>query len=299
MSFAAYKEDGTQMFDAQFISYGLRRSGFMTLINTLPRYRFRSPGLDPNDPGSYAQTAPMDPVYGFSVAGVVAPIVFIEGIGRFAGTSFDNGVTTFMYSLANENTKFFYFDTMRDFVIGAGLKTFRDTPGNELTFNSAMVPLDIDHSISYPLPGPAYPAGSTFYAQPLGPTGLKSWIRPTGNPSHASCMAIKVNIDLGPYTYAAVSSFGRVWGQGRQDNMSTPIDPGAERGEALVASMSASDGVFGRQGGITIIAADAVRTSMNGWNTYGAGVYWDVPIDRIPTALVIRSDVLPFPYSVG
>lgn len=300
MSFVAYKEDGSKLFETQYISYGLIRSGYMQYIKSLPTYILRSAQLDPTDESNYRETPDVDPVYGFSVAGAVAPLVFIEGTGKYVGASYDNGVTTFMYMYASANTKFFYFDTMRNFPIGAGIKTFRDTPGNELSFNSAMVPLDIDHSVFFPpVPPQVHPSLPRFVYVPFE-GGSLSWTRPVEGGSYNAYITVKRFWPLGPYRYAAMPTFSRAFGNGRMDSMDIPMDPNvSQRGTSFIASGASSDGAYGMEGGIMFLAIDAFRRSYIPVNNFGPMSYWDVPRDRLPQVLVIRSDILPFPYSVG
>lgn len=297
MTFQAYKEDGSILFDTKYITYGLRRSGYLSLVSILPRYEIRSVQLDPNDPSSYYLTAPIDPIFGFSVTGAVAPAVFIEGSGVYIGSSYENGVTTFMFICAGPNTKFFYFDTMRDFPISAGLKTYADDAANSLTFNSVMVPLDIDYSGTFPPPSAEVPGWPGTVTSPfVGSTA--AWSRPSGMTAYTSYYTMKLYQPVGPGTYAALTTFSRGYQMGRQDSMGTPVEAGADRGLAFTYASSAIDGAFGGPGGFYFMCCDAPRAPMN-FSIYGAGGFINVPRDRLPNALVVRSDTLPFPYSVG
>lgn len=93
-----------------------------------------------------------DQVFGFSVANVTAPIVFIVGHGVFAGTSKAGNVTTFNYSDASAGTKYYCFDLMKDGGAGPALRTYKED--GTLTFNSRQSPLNIVAAVRAPDPGP-------------------------------------------------------------------------------------------------------------------------------------------------
>lgn len=297
--FQAYKEDGTPLFDTNYLTYGLLASGFLTFQYMGTRWTLASAHLDPTDPGNYRESGPEVPIFGISVANAIAPICFIEGQGAEMPASTVGNITTFYFQSSGPNTRAYIFDVMRDFQIQAGIKTFRDTPTNELTFNSRLIPMDVDHVVGFP-PVPQ-PWGSNPRLT-IGPFegGSFAWTRPSGygDPIAASLFGCKRFWGLNAaYRYAAHITFSRSYGLGKQDRMGTPIEAGADRGYSFVSSSSAMDGAYGVQGGFYFFSVNIANEAMVPTNNFGVTSYWDVPRNRIPDVLVVRSDILPFPYS--
>lgn len=284
-----YKEDGTLLFDTEKITYGLLKSGYMTLLLNWPRLDYRSANLPPNEGSSYSESSITDAIHGFSVTGAIAPIVFIVGSGISCGSSRSGDTTTFYYIGASPSTKFYYFDTMRDTLNGAGLKCY-DEAGT-LTFNSLQYPLNIVATISAPPPpAPTVINGVATYGVPfVGATRLAMRFINSG-PYY--CVA-RVFISVGSGEFAAATTFSRSFGQGRMDGMSAPGTPFP----AVTNQQAHMDGAHGASGGIYFMACDAARTTMY-WGapvTYNS--YYGIPTDKYPEALVIRTDNLPFPFN--
>ncbi|MNE79212.1 hypothetical protein D3C80_1756770 [compost metagenome] len=108
------------------------------------------------------------------------------------------------------------------------------------------------------------------------------------------CVA-SVFIAVGSGEFAASTTFSRSFGQGSMDNMSSPGTSGSPF-PARGAMQAHMDGAYGATGGIYFMACDAARTTML-YSTTAAGSYFDIPTDRYPQALVIKTDDLPFPFN--
>lgn len=273
-----FKEDGSLLFDTEKIAYGLLKSGYLSLQVSWPRLYMRSAELNPTDPSSWAENSGQsDRILGFSVTGAVAPIVFIAGDGSTCGSSRSGNVTTFYYTGATTSTKFYYFDTMRNDLSGAGLKCFRED--GELTFNSLQYPLNIVATVQPPNPGAVIAPGSQYRRTPyLGGTVTNGALIAGSAPN----VVARVTVPIGAGEYAASIPFTRscgLWGdQGYYPYTST-----------------VQEGAGGVTGGVRFMFCVATRTTeyIGGatWN-----LYFNIPSVK-PTALVIRTDDLPFPFN--
>ncbi|MFV3287043.1 hypothetical protein ACNFCI_23840 [Pseudomonas sp. NY15356] len=286
-----FKEDGSLLFDTEKITYGLLKSGYLTFQVNWPRLDYRSANLPPNEGGSYAESSIVDAIHGFSVTGAVAPIVFIVGSGISCGSSRSGDTTTFYYIGASPSTKFYYFDTMRNTLNGAGLKCYDES--GTLTFNSLQYPLNIVATIPAPAPPPpTIIDGVASYGVPFaGATKLATRFINSG-PYY--CVA-RVFIAIGSGEFATSTSFSRSFGQGFMDSMSSPGSPFPARGN----QQSHMDGAHGANGGIYFMSCDAARTTMY-WGAqanYMYNSYFSIPTDKYPEALVIKTENLPFPFN--
>lgn len=283
-----YKENGQLLFDTEKITYGLLKSGYLSFLVNWPRLDYRSASLPPNEGSSYAESSFADAIHGFSVTGAVAPIVFISGSGISCGSSKSGDTTTFYFIGASPSTKFYYFDTMRNTLNGAGLKCYDES--GTLTFNSLQYPLNIVDTISAPAPPtPSVVGGIAQYTVPFaGATKLATRFINSGV---YYCVA-RIFIAVGSGEYAASTTFSRSFGQGIMDSMSAPGTPFP----AYSNQQAHMDGAYGATGGIYFMACDAARTTMYpGSSAYNR--YYDIPTDRYPQALVIKTDNLPFPFN--
>ncbi|MFD2641874.1 hypothetical protein [Pseudomonas japonica] len=287
-----YKEDGSLLFDTEKITYGLLKSGYLIYQLSWPRLSYRSAQLPPNDPGSYAESSTVDAIHGFSVAGAVAPIVFISGSGISCGSSKEGDITTFYFIGASPSTKYFYFDTMRNVLSGAGLKCYSES--GSLTFNSLQCPLNIVARVAAPPPPPPNIIGGyASYVVPFaGATRLATRFIDSGL---YYCVS-RVFIPVGMGEFATSTTFSRSFGQGFMGSMSVP-GPGVFPAGAM--QQAHMDGAYGASGGIYFMSCDAARTTMF-WGTqapYMSNSYFNIPTDKYPEALVIRVDNLPFPFN--
>ncbi|MNO89803.1 hypothetical protein D3C76_812970 [compost metagenome] len=286
-----YKENGQLLFDTEKITYGLLKSGYLSFQLNWPRLQHRSAQLPPNEGSSWAESSIVDAIHGFSVTGAVAPMVFITGSGISCGSSKSGDTTTFYFIGASPSTKFYYFDTMRNTLNGAGLKCYDES--GALTFNSLQYPLNIVDTISAPAPPtPTVWNGIKMYGVPFA-GATKSATRFIDSGLYY-CVA-SVFIAVGSGEFAASTTFSRSFGQGSMDNMSSPGTSGSPF-PARGAMQAHMDGAYGATGGIYFMACDAARTTML-YSTTAAGSYFDIPTDRYPQALVIKTDDLPFPFN--
>ncbi|MDH0300616.1 MULTISPECIES: hypothetical protein [unclassified Pseudomonas] len=280
--FSSYRQDGSVLYDTSKVSYGLLKSGYLSLVTAWPRLFFRSMQLDPNDPASwYEGTA--EPVYGFSVSGAVAPIVFIAGSGSQCGSSKVGDVTTFYYISATPSTKFYCFDTMRDSGPITGFKVWRED--GVLTFNSNQRPLNIAGVATAPEPGPIVVSDTNYRGTPyVG--GVGSWgpISPDGPHNIINRVFVPIS---GSEEYAAYVNFTRTAGKG----------PTQGYYQYLVALQ---EGAYGVAGGVEFMFCFAARTTnlpaQRAPVRLGA-LYFDVPTDRYPVALAIKTSGYPFPFN--
>lgn len=290
MGLQVLKEDGNPLFSTDMISYGLLKSGYCSEQTRWPRLYLRSAQLDPSKRKNWAEFTDwsrMDRIYGFTVQDAIAPIVFINGSGVQCGSSLSGNTTTFYFIGANSSTKYYYFDTMRDTTGAEGLKCW--TESGVLTFNSAQPPLNVVTSLQ--APPPPTPYAGRYYALPYE-GGTRSFENFTpadaGAPTYLVC---KKFMSIGPGEFAASITFSRNIGSGRMDFAGVPAGT-----PSYVFLQSNADGAFGTTGGIYFMTCDAPRTTQLLSSTY-AQSFFDIPQDRYPNALVIRSDILPFPFN--
>lgn len=288
----AYRDDGILLFDTNLISYGLSKSGYMTAIQSWSRRTLLSANLDPNNGANYSpvvvstgHVANSDPLWGFTVIGAVSPVIFITGSGCLVGTSISGNSTTFLYTNASVNTKFYCFDLMVDSIGNPYLKTY-NTSG-VLTFNSLMPPINVITAVTPPSPAnlDVYGRYTSVYAGSTTRRVTSSYSVPN--------VASEVNIPLTPgVDYAAHLTFSRtatVWD-------TQPNSPAT----GPVTVYSASEGASGYVGGVRFQMAATAGGSQIQPNTNQASVpasWVNIPVDRIPVALVINTAGYPFPFN--
>lgn len=283
--FISYKPDGSVLYDTSKVSYGLLKSGYLSLQTYWPRLDLRSVQLDPSDPANWTESSTTEPVLGFSVTGAVAPIVFITGSGSPCGSSKVGDVTTFFYIAASTSTKFFYFDTMRDTGPVTGMKCYRDD--GTLTFNSSQRPLNIVATVVPPEPSPITIPGTTYRGSPyVGSTRFYGPVYP-GGPEN---VINRVRVPLGSAEeFAAYVNFTRTAGLGP---LTSPY---------IYPFLTAvQEGAYGVSGGVEFMFCMSARTTLLPQQrapAQSANAYFDVPTDRYPVALVIRTSGYPFPYN--
>lgn len=276
------KEDGTELFDTEKITYGLVKSGYMALVEYWSRRILRSPQLDPNDGSNWtpvnvsSNSTGGDAIYGFTVTNAVSPIAFIVGDGCPTGTKRSGNSVTFLYVGASSATKFYCFDLMTNSTFGAGLKCFDDT--GVLTFNSLQPPLDIFTTVTAPGLPSAINGFPNRYPSPYT-GGVTTFI---GGPPAARQTFSRVTIAIGAGEYAACIPFTRLCGcdQGGPGNDETN---------------GAGEGAGGYSGGVRFMFCIAGGTTTSQRVSTPNASYFDIPSVR-PTALVIKTAGLPFPF---
>ncbi|MDB5995277.1 MAG: hypothetical protein JWP42_2413 [Pseudomonas sp.] len=277
------KSTGEQLFDTSLIAYGLVKSGNMAYIESWTRRTIKSAQLDPNNGGNWNEsTVTTDgnftPMFGFSVANCQSPIAFIVGTGCLNGTYRTGNTMTFLYSNADANTKFYCFDLMANNFSGSPyLKTFKSD--GTTTFNSLQYPLNVIGTVQAPAapvtPGMPYVGGYSVRRSTVGTF-----------PSLYDALDGRVDIALtGGVEYAVFLPFTRSCGiNDRQANF----------GGGLI--YGGVEGAYGRVGGISFMfGASGATTSTPMSGT--AGTTFDTIPTVYPTALIIATAGLPFPFN--
>jgi hypothetical protein len=285
------KEDGTLLFDTRNITHGLLKSGYMELNRTDGYYSIRGINVDPDQKSSYNYYTGKYPLHGFTVQSASCPIAFLVGPGSLVGTSRSGDTITFYYVGASTSTKYYCFDLMRDTSSsGPFLKAWLDT--GVCTFNSLMIPLNIHAAVTAPGPGETWPngmyktayAGGSLYQIANSSGGLNA------NGGSAPNRGNVVNVALGSgEEYAAHLPWSR----------SIRIIESGQYGGGTYA-YNGVEGAYGRVGGISFMfsaTSEGTITQYTGSPIYSDGMFTNLPIDRFPIALVVRTSNLPFPYS--
>lgn len=287
-----YKDTGEILFDTNLICYGLVKSGYMVYLQSWTRKFLRSAGLDPNDGANWTlTTATSDPgvgdqVHGFTVFNAISPIVFITGSGCLVGSSVSGSTITFYYTNASTSTRFYCFDLMADTIGGSTFLKTWDTTGR-LTFNSLQPPLNVIAAVQAPGPGSTDAQGRylTCYAG-----GYNAQRERQAGSQYACKLDSRVDIGLGGEEYAAYLPWSRsvaindLWG-----NNAFPY-----------VAYGGSEGVYGYNGGITFMFGATGGTTQAYPSVSGQTVpasFQNLPTDRYPVALVIRTSDLIFPYN--
>lgn len=283
------KSTGELLFDTSKITYGLIKSGYMSLIATWPRQYIRSTNLDPNDGGSWMDSSRAgDDMYGFSVV-ADSPIVFITGPGTLNGMSLSGTTKTFLYAGATAATKFYCFDLMAGNLTGSPyLKTCLSS--GQFTFNSLQYPMNVVAAIQAPSP----PALDQYGRYPFPYAGgYRTRVRnQTASVDVVTQVFVDVTLSAG-IEYAAFLPWARSVSAFDTFSLGTNSGP--------TASYSMSEGAYGRTGGISFMFAPSGRTPENpGVSGTGYTIpisFSALPVDRFPQALVIQTAGLPFPFN--
>jgi hypothetical protein len=279
--FQAFKEDGSLLFDADLIQYGLIKSGYLTQTEWWYWWHYRSEGLDPNDPNSWArETIGHSPIWTISVDGATAPICFLAGDNVSVGSSKSGTTTTFYFASVRNNPKVYIFDLMQDLGGRTGMQIFNAS--GTLTFTTDMPGLNIINTITAP-----------------APTGGTSW---NGNVYYASVYGSGSTNEKISYYVSQSREQGRNW-----DHSYSPVQDKNGADEVAVrltfsrafghvnrgSSVSAMDGCTG--GTSPRFMAVMSATSLNGFTTEGPA-WVDIPTSRYPVMQMIDTSHYPFPF---
>ncbi|MGZ9738094.1 hypothetical protein ACXX83_06570 [Pseudomonas sp. GNP012] len=281
------KLDGSLLFDTSKITYGLVKSGNLAYISNWGRRGLKSPGLDKNDGASW--TAPteivandnsLDIMHGFTLANFKSPIVFLVGPGCLNGSTQSGTSITFYYVNASPSTKYYCFDLMADNIAGSPyLKTF-DTSGN-CTFNSLQPALNIIGTQPPPAPSSLpYTGGTNQMLQTAGTSASGRIIYP-----RAQC-TFTYNLTAG-VEYAAHLP----WSRGCGLTIGTDLSPIAQ-----ASNSGCVEGVYGGTGFITFMMANSAASTYDTQILAVNGYQWQNIPTLLPTALIIRTANLPFPF---
>lgn len=280
------KPDGSLLYDTGNISYGLVKSGYLSLNSNWRRWVLRAINVDPNLASSWKEAGvPGDDQYGFTVDNPRSPIVFLVGRGTATGVTVTGNSKTYLYAGASSATKYYCFDLMGDDgLTGPWLKT-RDRESNAITFNSNQNPLNVVASVRAPDPGPLDRYGRPVFTY-VGGRNERIAFQST---SSSAIVHSLVDIDIQPgVEYAAFLPWNRSCGI---------IDP-ETIASGYTTTYGMTEGAFGRVGGISFFFAPPGRTTWQDWPAGSAGYsYHSLPIERFPSALVIKTAGLPFPFN--
>lgn len=277
VGFQAFKEDGSLLFDIDRISYGLLKSGYLSLVDRWGRYYLRSANLPPTDESSWTYRDLLDPICGISVANSVSPIVFLVGDGTPCGESISGNVRTLYFSGATPNTKAFVFDLMRDVGERSGMECY-DAAGR-ISFTTGMPPLNIVATVDPPPIGPVYPGLPNEQINgPVYVGGHTEESRPWGTSDYLWTKGVGV-VSVLSGELAACLTFSR--------------SAGMQQG---FYQLGVAEGCGGSNGQVRFYFCPAVATTSVFIGGSGGNAWFDVPRDRAPQALVIRATDYPFPF---
>lgn len=295
-SLTAWKTSGEVLFDTNLISYGLVKSGYMSLQQYWTRKSLRSAQLDPNNGANWTESTIVstatfaDGLWGFTVNNAISPIVFITGSGTLNGTAVNGSSITFLYSNASTSTKFYCFDLMADTIAGSTyLKTW-NTSGR-ITFNSLQPPLNVIAAIQAPAPPPSQDVyGRYLLTYANGSQRIRQYSGNVGGIVYTSQTDCYIDIPVGSPSdeYAVYLPWSRscgIW------DGSSVVPP---------RNYSGVEGAYGRVGGISFMFGASAATTEATVSTTATGpgvTYSQLPTDRYPVALVIRTSNLIFPYN--
>lgn len=290
------KDNGEQLFDTNLICYGLVKSGYMTYQQTWTRRQLRSVQLDPNDGANWTPVNVLvdpskktDSLHGFTVENAVSPVVFIVGPGAANGAKVTGTSITFYFACASTSTKFYCFDLMSDNIPGGPfLKIWKDT--GQLTFNSLQPPLNVVNAINAPPLGPrGGPNRPEDWRDPAYAGGYNVSLNAGNSQGDFSRILSRVDLPLSAgKEYAAYLPWSRSCGIN---------DPSPNLGYEAYSQHGGVEGAFGRVGGISFMFCSAAGTTEQFNPVYGSPSFFGIPTDRAPTALVIETANLPFPYN--
>lgn len=286
----ARKSDGSLLYDTENISYGLVKSGYLSYSSNWRRWTLRAINLDPNLASSWKESGvPGDDQHGFTVDNPQSPIVFLVGRGTATGVTVSGSTKTYLYAGASTATKYYCFDLMRnDSLPSPWLKT-RHKDSSQITFNSNQNPMNVIASIRAPDPGPLDRFGRPAFTYVGGRNERIAFFSRAG--SAIAHSLVDVNLDAGT-EYAAFLPWNRSCGI-------IDASPSSDGGGAPMV-YGVTEGAFGRVGGISFFFAPPGRTTEDYWptsNTGGAYSYMNLPTSRFPSALVIKTAGLPFPFN--
>lgn len=278
--------DSSLLYDTKNISYGLVKSGYLAYVENWRRLELRGINVDPNIGSSWIDSPRSgDDQYGFTIDNAEAPIVFLVGKGVGTGVKVSGTSKTYLFSGATASTKYYCFDLMKDDALGGPSLKTRDI-NQKITFNSGQLPLNVVAAIQAPLPGPVDRFGNPVTAYVNGRNERLRY----QSASVSAILHCVVDIQMpSSEEYAAFLPWSRSCGVVDYDYI-----PGAG---AVIYGVA--EGAFGRVGGISFFFSPPGRTTEQYWTqTQQANIsYYLLPTDRYPTALVIKTAGLPFPFN--
>jgi hypothetical protein len=277
------KQDGNVLLDTNYITHGLVKSGYLQADEGWSRYVIKGINVDPNLGTSWNPTSVLELMFSITVPNAQSPICFIVGPGYLQGSTRIGSSVKFIFAGASASTKAYVFDLMGDNIAGSPPWLKCRNQQGAVTFNSLQVPLNIAGNPQAPGPGPLdrFSRYTTAYNG-----GVWNVVQD----ANASRLAIRTNtVDIAfsaGVEYAASITFTRAC-RGYWTNVN---------GGQFDVGMS--EGAYGRVGGITWIFGPAGGTTQGAGGSYTAEPSaYNLPTDRYPTALVITTGNLPFPFN--
>lgn len=281
----ARTETGEILYDTTKISYGLVKSGYLSYVENWRQLRLRGINVNPNIGSSWVdQGVPGINQYGFALDNPKSPIVFLVGKGIATGVNKVGENHTYLFAGSSESTKYYCFDLMEDNDLGGPVLKTRDLSGS-VTFDSRQLALNVVSAITAPGAGIPNRFGRPVTTYAGGYNQRISFQDFTG------CASVHSIVDIpleGGTEYAAFLPWNRSCGI---------IDPYAYNtsgGDIY----GVAEGAYGRAGGISFFFGSPGRTTMDQWlGRDGEINFYLMPTDRYPTALVIKTAGLPFPFN--
>lgn len=275
------------LFDTNYIVHGLVKSAYLVADETWPRKYLRSSQLDPNQGGSYEDSFRAgDQMFSITVTDASSPFVFITGKGCLQGATRTGNTIKFYYSGASTSTKAYVYDLMRDMPGAPPYLKTRNQAG-QITFNSLQVPLNVAFSIQAPAPSALDQYGR--YPSPYAGGSWQLVRAQTASVDPVAHFVVDVALVAGR-EYAVFVNFSRGTTGFWSDTM-TGVNPQA---------VGMSEGAYGRVGGISFMFGPAGATTDISLSSIAYSLPASVsglPTDRYPTALVVETTILPFPYN--
>lgn len=292
----AFKENGELLWDTNYICYGLLKSGPLSVVDVWPRFVIKSADLNPNEESSWKDEPPRQAITGITVYDSISPIAFLVGDGSRCGEIVSGNARTLLFYGTTPDTKAYVFDLMRDVGDNSGINCYSDA--GVLTFTSGMPPLNVAAFVPAPplddiIPGTqnqqfpnqqynAFKGGANEDAF----SGLGEY-----SPYSKGLGVVQVfNEEVAAHLTFARSG-GVVWGS------SSPVagnTGGISNGPG--STLGAQEGVGGTADGkvrfFFIPAPVTTRTYYSNKTT----IWFDIPRDRNPGALVIKTKQYPYPF---
>lgn len=288
----AFKDDGSILFDTNYITYGLIKSGPVAIMDGWRRWILASADLNPAEESSYKKAGGIvQPITGITVFDSVSPIVFIAGDGVNVGTNISGNSKTFLFYGTTPSTKVYIFDLMRDLGGKTGMQCFSDT--GQLTFTTDMPPLNVIASVSAPpladwIPGSentqrpyqqytAYAGGFDEEIASPYPGDYSPYLKSVGMvPVLDQEIAAHITFTRG---------CGVIW------RWNSPVGPLGGPGSQL----GCTEGCGTSGGSLKFFFTPGPATTMLSLGN-SQNIWFDIPRDRTPQALVIRTSDYPYPF---
>lgn len=292
----AFKEDGSLLFDTENICYGLLKSGPLTAVDYWPRRVLKSADLPPSSESSWRDLdPPRSLISGITVFDSISPIAFIAGEGVRVGDWVNGNQRTLLFWGATPQTKVYIFDLMRHLGGDTGMQCF--DPSGTLTFTTDMPPLNIIQRIESPplddiIPGTenqnypnqqynAYRGGVNEYV-------VDAFDNSAG--AHLKGSIYMPTVHSGEV--AALLTFTRAGGV----MWSWRYNPGGFPAAGPGSLLGTTEGIGGMPNGHVKFFMTPSPTTTASYFSVNTTLWFDMPRDRAPSALVIRTSDYPYPF---